>query len=311
MVFFSVVSKNDVCTKQPKTQKIFKINQLQPIKRNFKYTISGPQPPISTNKKKTTIFFQSSRPLRLNKKLHISEVPGFHQLPKRLCAFARVAVRCAVALGKPVRGRLGPASLGRAGALAGRGKRLDLKGKLKGKVTEKGWKISQLVVFFLFLLLHHASWVFSSCTKNKLVNLVINLQESALVSGIVINSFIHSFTHSFTHSFSHSVIHSFTHSFTDSLTQSFSHSFTHSFIHSLSHSFIHSVIHSLIHQGPVKSIHSVHHEGKFFPHFHQSHSTQMVCRFPSCNCFGTNFQNKKPRRLLHIHSTVRITHSRA
>lgn len=97
----------------------------------------GPQPHLHQKKKNNDIF-QSSRPLGLNTISRISEVPGFHQLPKRLCAFARVAVRCAVALGMPVRGRLGPASLGRAGALAGRGKRLDLKGKLKGKVTEKG-----------------------------------------------------------------------------------------------------------------------------------------------------------------------------
>ena len=46
-------------------------------------------------------------------------------------------------------------------------------------------------------------------------------------------------------------------------------------------------------EGPVKSIHSVRHEGKFFPHFHQSHSTQMVCRVPSCNCFGYQLPKQK------------------
>lgn len=115
--------------------------QNQPTSTNQEklqlYSMWAPNP-ISTKKKKNNDIFQSSRPLGLNTISRISEVPGFHQLPKRLCAFARVAVRCAVALGMPVRGRLGPASLGRAGALAGRGKRLDLKGKLKGKVTEKG-----------------------------------------------------------------------------------------------------------------------------------------------------------------------------
>ena len=143
---------------------------------NKKKTKNIQNQPTSTNQEKLQLYsmwapthppkkndiFQSSRPLGLNTISRISEVPGFHQLPKRLCAFARVAVRCAVALGMPVRGRLGPASLGRAGALAGRGKRLDLKGKLKGKVTEKGWKISQLVVFSFSLV---ASWRFSSCTK--------------------------------------------------------------------------------------------------------------------------------------------------
>lgn len=109
--------------------------------------------------------------------------------------------------------------------------------------------------------------------KNILVNLVINLQESALVSGIVINSIIRSFIHSFIHYHSFIIIHLFIQ------------------FHLISfHSFIHSSM-----EGPVKSIHSVRHEGKFFPHFHQSHSTQMVCRFPSCNCFGANFnfQNLK------------------
>ena len=151
--FFSVVSKK-WCMHQTTTKK----NKKHSKSANFNQSretltiLCGPPTPSPPKKKKQRYLpvFQTIRTQHNFTSLRFQAV---HQLPKRLCAFARVAVRCAVALGMPVRGRLGPASLGRAGALAGRGKRLDLKGKLKGKVTEKGWKISQLVVFF-FLLLH-------------------------------------------------------------------------------------------------------------------------------------------------------------
>lgn len=74
----------------------------------------------------------------------LSRAPYFHQLPKRLCAFARVAVRWAVAWAACAAARPAPAgsrSRPRAGALAGRPGRGPLVG-----LGAAPWEISNTVV---------------------------------------------------------------------------------------------------------------------------------------------------------------------
>ena len=72
-----------------KKQKTFKINQLQPIKRNFNYTMWAPTHPPKKND-----IFQSSRPLGLNTTSHLwgSRLPPTSK--KALCFRPRGRALC-------------------------------------------------------------------------------------------------------------------------------------------------------------------------------------------------------------------------
>ena len=242
----------------------------------------------------------------LSQMIHvISEVPGFHQLPKRLCAFARVAVRCAVALGKWEVSRLsrrgrwspGPASLGRAGALAGRGKRLDLS-KME-EVTKKGWNISH--VFFCCLVV---LWIVHVQQRNTNVQIVVVLWsvlksfEWAVASPdswIQLRSMKQTYTCQGSHSKNKPVV------VFKSLRFVPGSSFIH--IHPSIHACMHAFITAFIHAWRVRSIpfiHSVRHEGKVF------HSFISTLQSKSFHNFGANFQKKRLWWHLHIHSTEKI-----